>query len=68
MKNTKIPLDLIFIGEELRIASYKENAQPLDETGLSSEVPVQYVLELNAGQRQKYALEIGDRIEFIRMK
>lgn len=68
MKNTKIPLDLIFIDEELRIASYKENAQPLDETGLSSEVPVQYVLELNAGQREKYALEIGDRIVFIRMK
>jgi uncharacterized membrane protein (UPF0127 family) len=68
MKNTKFPLDLIFIDEELRIASYKENAQPLDETGLSSEVPVQYVLEVNAGQREKYSLEIGDRIEFIRMK
>ncbi len=68
MKNTKIPLDLIFIDEELRIASYKENAQPLDETGLSSEVPVQYVLELNAGQRKQYSLEIGDHIEFKRMK
>jgi len=68
MKNTKIPLDLIFIDEELRIASYKENAQPLDETGLSSEVPVQYVLELNAGQLKQYSLEIGDRIEFKRMK
>ncbi|MBT8180994.1 MAG: DUF192 domain-containing protein [Eudoraea sp.] len=68
MKNTKIPLDLVFIDQELKIASYKENAQPMDETGLSSEVPVQYVLELNAGQREKYSLEIGDRIEFIRMK
>jgi uncharacterized membrane protein (UPF0127 family) len=67
MKNTKIPLDLIFIDEELKIASYKENAQPMDETGLSSEVPVQYVLELNAGQRKQYSLEIGDRIAFIRM-
>jgi len=67
MKNTKIPLDLIFIDEELRIASYKENAQPMDETGLSSEVPVQYVLELNAGQRKQYSLEVGDRIAFIRM-
>ncbi|MGB5204322.1 MAG: DUF192 domain-containing protein [Eudoraea sp.] len=67
MKNTKIPLDLIFIDEELKIASYKENAQPMDETGLSSEVPVQYVLELNAGQRKQYALEVGDRIEYIRM-
>lgn len=68
MKNTKFPLDLIFIDEELKIASYKENAQPMDETGLSSEVAVQYVLEVNAGQRQKYAMEIGDRIAFIRMK
>ena len=67
MKNTKIPLDLIFIDEELKIASYKENAQPMDETSLSSEVPVQYVLELNAGQRKQYALEVGDRIEYIRM-
>ena len=67
MKNTKIPLDLIFIDEGLRIASYKENAQPMDETGLSSEVPVQYVLELNAGQRKQYSLEVGDRIAFIRM-
>ncbi len=67
MKNTKIPLDLIFIDEELRIASYKENAQPLDETGLSSEVPVQYVLELNAGQCKQFSLEVGDRIAFIRM-
>ena len=67
MKNTKIPLDLIFIDEKLRIASYKENAQPMDETGLSSEVPVQYVLELNAGQRKEYSLEVGDRIAFIRM-
>jgi len=67
MKNTKIPLDLIFINEELRIASYKENAQPMDETGLSSEIPVQYVLEVNAGQRKQYSLEVGDRIAFIRM-
>jgi len=67
MKNTKIPLDLIFIDDKLRIASFKENAQPMDETGLSSEVPVQYVLELNAGQRKQYSLEIGDRIAFIRM-
>ena len=68
IKNTKIPLDLIFIDQELKIASFKENAQPMDETGLSSEVPIQYVLELNAGQREKYSMEIGDRIEFIRMK
>jgi len=64
MKNTKIALDLIFIDDDLRIASFKENAQPLDESGLSSEVPIQYVLEVNAGLAEKWILEVGDRIAY----
>lgn len=64
MKNTKIPLDIIYIDKNLRIASFKENAQPLDEAGLSSEVPVQYVLEINAGLAEKWLLEVGDRISY----
>ncbi len=64
MKNTKFPLDIIFIDKYLRIASIKENAQPLDESGLSSGVPVQYVLEVNAGFSEKLNLEVGDRISY----
>lgn len=64
MKNTKIALDIIFVTKDLRIASLKENAKPLDESGLSSEVPVKYVLEINAGLAEKWSLEIGDRIDF----
>lgn len=64
MKNTEFPIDIIFIDKDLRIASFKENAQPLDETGLSSEVPVQYVLEINALLSEKLGLEIGDRIVY----
>jgi len=66
MKNTKIPLDIIYIDENLRIVSFKKNAKPLDESSLSSEAPIQYVLEINGGLTEKYALEVGDHIEFER--
>ncbi len=66
MKNTKIPLDIIFIDENLKIASFQENAQPLNEAGLSSQVPVKYVLEVNAGLAEKWLLEVGDSISYTR--
>ena len=64
MKNTKFPLDIVFVRADSTIASIQENAQPLDEKGLSSRVPVQYVLEVNAGLAKKWQIETGDRIEF----
>ena len=64
MKNTEFPLDIIFIDSNLEIASFQENAQPLSEKGLSSKVPIQYVLEINAGLVKKWSLEIGDKIKF----
>ena len=64
MKNTKFSIDIIFIDSNLRIASFKERAKPLDEGGLDSEVPVQYVLEVNAGLAEQWQLEIGDRISY----
>lgn len=64
MKNTKIPLDLIFIKADSTIASFQENAEAFNESGLSSQVHVKYVLEVNAGLAQKWLLEIGDKIEF----
>jgi uncharacterized membrane protein (UPF0127 family) len=64
MKNTKFPLDIIFIDKDLRIASIKEDALPLDESAIPSEVPVQYVLEVNAGQTAKWQVATGDRISY----
>ncbi|WP_291864715.1 DUF192 domain-containing protein [Maribacter sp.] len=64
MKNTQFPLDIIYIDENLRIASFQENAKPFDEKGLSSIVPVKYVLEVNAGLAEKWILEVGDRVEY----
>lgn len=64
MKNTKIALDIIYIDENLKIASIQKNAQPMDETSLSSGVPVQYVLEVNAGLTDAWKVTEGDRIVF----
>lgn len=64
MKNTQIPLDIVFIDDKLRIASFQENAKPFDEGLLNSQVPVQYVLEINAGLAEKWLLEVGDRISY----
>lgn len=65
MKNTRIPLDLIFLDDKNFIVSFQENANPLDESSLPSQVPAKYVLEVNAGMAEKWLLEIGDRMEYI---
>lgn len=66
MKNTEFPLDIIYIKEDLRIASFQENAKPLNESGLTSQVPIKYVLEINGGLAQELGLSIGDSISFSR--
>ncbi|MCG2459741.1 DUF192 domain-containing protein [Flavobacteriaceae bacterium F89] len=67
MKNTEFPLDILFVDENLKIAHIAPNAKPFDETGISSQVPVKYVLEVDAGLSQKLGLKIGDSIEFNRL-
>lgn len=67
MKNTEFPLDIVYIKDNMTIASFQENAQPLDEKSLPSKVPVQYVLELNAGLVQKWGLKVGDSVVFNRL-
>lgn len=64
MKNTSIPLDLLFINSDNIIISYVENAKPMSEESLLSNGPAQYVLELNAGMIDLWKLQKGDRIEF----
>ena len=67
MKNTEIPLDLIFIDENLKIVSFQKEAIPYDETSLSSQVPIKYVLEINAGLVDRWGLVVGDRITYERL-
>ena len=64
MKNTEIPLDIIYISDNKEIVSIQKNAKPMDETSLPSEAPAKYVLEVNAGLSDTWNLEKGDVIEF----
>lgn len=67
MKNTEFALDLIYIGEDLKIVSFQENAQPFNEASLPSQVPAKYVLEINSGLSEKWGLDVGDSISFERL-
>ncbi|WP_086476280.1 MULTISPECIES: DUF192 domain-containing protein [Arenibacter] len=64
MKNTAIPLDILYIDEDLKIVSFQKNARPFDETGLSSQFPAKYVLEINAGKSDEWGLKVGDHIKY----
>lgn len=64
MKNTKIPLDLIFIDDKNTIVSFQKNAKPLDESSLPSNAPAKYVLEVNAGLVDTWKLSVGDSINY----
>ena len=60
MKNTLIPLDMLFFDRKGQIQKIIPNAQPLDLTSLSSDVPVAGVLEINGGIAEKYNIQPGD--------
>lgn len=66
MKNTEIPLDIIFIDGNLKVVSIQKNAKPYDEKGLSSQFPIKYVLEINAGLSDAWGLVVGDSISYTR--
>ena len=62
MKNTNIPLDLIFLDSENKIVSISKDAKPKSMETIPSEVPAQYVLEVNAGLSDKWNLAVGDSL------
>ncbi len=60
MKNTYIPLDMIFIRSDGRIHSIAENTEPLSERLVPSNGPVQGVLEVIGGTSRKLGIAPGD--------
>ncbi|WP_245257427.1 DUF192 domain-containing protein [Methylocapsa acidiphila] len=60
MKNTYLPLDMIFIGRSGGVVSVAENAEPLSEKIIPSGGPVFAVLEVNAGVAARIGLKPGD--------
>lgn len=64
MKNTYVPLDMIFIKDDGRIARIAENTKVLSEDVISSGQPVRAVLEVVAGTARKYGIAAGDKVAY----
>jgi uncharacterized membrane protein (UPF0127 family) len=64
MKNTLIPLDLIFIKSDLTVAGVVENAEPMTQTPRSVASPSRYVLEVNGGYARQHGIAAGTPVAF----
>lgn len=62
MRNTLIPLDIIYVNSKMEIVDIYKNTEPLNETSLPSKAPAMYVVEINGGLCEKYGIEEGDLI------
>lgn len=62
MKNTYIPLDMIFIRADGTVSSIAPNAAPLSERVISSQEPVRAVLEVNGGRAAALGIRPGERV------
>ena len=62
MKNTLIPLDILYLDRAGRVVSVK-HMKPLDETGVPSDGPAMYAIELNAGTAARVGIKAGDTLK-----
>jgi uncharacterized membrane protein (UPF0127 family) len=62
MRNTRIPLDMVFIDRTGKIVNIAQRTVPFSEATISSAGPVRAVLELNGGTAERLGLKAGDRV------
>lgn len=67
MRNTLIPLDMIFITKDMTIAGIVERAEPRTETLRSVGKPSLYVLEVNGGWTAAHQVKPGAKVRFLRV-
>lgn len=64
MKNTWIPLDMVFIDEDLVVAGIVENAEPLTLTSRKVDARSRFVLEVKGGTSASLGLAAGQQVRF----
>jgi uncharacterized protein len=62
MRNTLIPLDMLFVARDGTIVHIRENAEVLSEDIIDSHADVRFVVELNAGRVRALGIADGDRV------
>jgi uncharacterized membrane protein (UPF0127 family) len=62
MKNTLIPLDMLFVKEDMTIAGIERDTVPLSLDSRSVGIPTRYVIEVNGGWTAKHGVEAGSHI------
>jgi uncharacterized membrane protein (UPF0127 family) len=62
MRNTVIPLDMLFIADDGKVVKIVERAVPLSLKTISSDRPVRAVLEMNGGTVKRLGIARGDRV------
>jgi uncharacterized membrane protein (UPF0127 family) len=67
MKNTVLPLDMIFVNANNEIVTIHKSTTPYSEESYGSTKPAKYVVEVNAGFTDKYKIAVGDRISWRRL-
>ena len=67
MKNTPLPLDMIFINRERKIAGIVEQTVPFSLDSRSVGAPSQFVLEINGGLSKRHGIKAGDSVRFENM-
>lgn len=65
MKNTLIPLDMIFVGEDGRVVGVVERAEPMTVTPRGVGEPSRYVLEVNGGWAAAHEVRPGDAVRLV---
>ena len=64
MKNTLLPLDMLFIDVGGRVAGLVREAEPLTLSPRSPGVPSRFVLEVRGGWAKRHGVEAGDKVRF----
>jgi uncharacterized membrane protein (UPF0127 family) len=62
MRNTRIPLDMLFFDETGRLTAIHENAVPFDETPIPGGNDVLFVLEINGGMASQLGIDLGSEL------